>query len=112
MSQNRNKLIDLFVGNLANAILHRILEKAIKQEEIAVKYQKEVRNSWEIAKDYREKINPPSNLPIKDVSNIKEKLIRKVKSELSIRISKGYKNLNLDSVELEVENALREMKVV
>jgi len=111
MVQNRNKLIDLFIGNLTNAILHRILEKAISQEEIATRYQKEMRISMEIAKVYREKINPASNFPLKDTLDIKERLIRRVKSELSIRISRGYKNLDLDSIELEVENALREMKV-
>jgi len=112
MVQNRNKLIDLFIGNLTNAILHRILEKAIEQEEISAKYKKEMKTSWEIAKDYREKINPPSSFPLKDISEIKERLVRRVKSELSIRISKGYKNLNIESVESEVENALKEMKVL
>ncbi len=29
MSQNRNKLIDLFIGNLSNVIIHEILLKAI-----------------------------------------------------------------------------------
>jgi len=111
MSQNRNKLIDLFIGNLSNAILHRILEKAIKQEEIAGRYQKEMRNSLEIAKSYREKINPPSNFPSKDILEIKERLIRKVSSELSLRISKGYKNLSLENVEVEVDLALKEMKI-
>ena len=109
--QNRNKLIDLFAGNLTNAILHRILEKAIRQEEISKHYQKEMRTSWDIAMKYREKINPPSSFPIKDILEIKEKLIRKVKSELAARISNGYQNLSLESVEGEVENALKEMKV-
>lgn len=112
MSQNRNKLIDLFIGNLSNAILHRILEKAIKHEEIARKYQKEMRNSWEIAKAYREKINPPISFPVKDLEYVKDKLIKRVSAELAIRISKGYQNLSLESVEIEVENALKEMKVV
>ena len=48
MAQNRNKLIDLFIGNLVNAVLHRILEKAILDSlEIAVKYKKEIKNSWD-----------------------------------------------------------------
>lgn len=29
MPQNRNKLIELFIGNIVNAIVHDILEKAI-----------------------------------------------------------------------------------
>lgn len=112
MSQNRNKLIELFIGNLTNAVLHKILEKAIKQEEIAKKYEKEIKNSWAIAKSYREKINPPSNFPLKDVLEIKDRLIRRINSELSIRISKGYKNLSLDDVEAEIETALNEMKII
>jgi hypothetical protein len=112
MNQNRNKLIDLFIGNLANAVLHRILEKAIKESEIALRYQKEVRNSWQIAKDYRDKINPSSNLPIKDSEYIKEKIVKRVKSELALRINKGYQNLDLESVEKEVNNALEELKAI
>lgn len=111
MSQNRNKLIDLFIGNISNAILHRILEKAIKQEEISKHYQKEMRTSWDIAVKYREKINPPANFPLKDASEIRERLVRKVKTELVSRIAKGYKNLNLSSVEPEVEEALKEMNI-
>lgn len=111
MVQNRNKLIDLFIGNLSNAILHRILEKAIKQEEIASHYEKEMRTSWDIAIKYREKINPPASFPVKDFLEIKERLIRKISSELSLRILKGYQNLSLESVESEVNLALKEMKV-
>ena len=33
MSQNRNKLIILFIGNVSNAIVHEILEKAINNKE-------------------------------------------------------------------------------
>ena len=32
MIQNRNKLIELFIGNLSNAVVHKILEKAIENE--------------------------------------------------------------------------------
>ncbi len=32
---NRNKLLTLFISNLANVIVHRILEKAIDAPEIA-----------------------------------------------------------------------------
>ena len=69
---NRNKLIELFVSNLTNAVVHDILEKAITIEEIANRYRKEIINSFEIAKRYREKINPVnSNLPDKDKEYIK-----------------------------------------
>ena len=68
MSQNRNKLLDLFISNLSNAVLHRILEKAIGLPEIINKYDKEIKNSWEIAKIYREKINPKTPpFPEKDL---------------------------------------------
>ena len=113
MAQNRNKIIGLFIGNLVNAVLHRILEKAIfDNPEIAIKYRKETRNSWDIAKDYREKINPKTEgLLARDAEEIRNKTISRIKSELAIRIAKGYKNLNLDVVEKEVDDALQEMKV-
>jgi len=115
MVQNRNKLIDLLIGNLYNAVLHRILEKAIiqKKPEIAGGYNKEVKNSWEIAKSYREKINPKTNaLPIEDMEFIRKKVINRVKSELLIRISKGYENLRLDEVDAIVDIVMKEIKII
>lgn len=86
---NRNKLIELFISNLANAVIHQILEKAIDKHEIAEGYNKEVRNSWEIARKYREKINPVNkNLPDKDAGEITKKIINKIRSELNLRIKK------------------------
>jgi len=113
MSQNRNKLIDLLIGNLSNAVLHKILERAASNiPEFSQKYNKELRNSWDIAKHYREKINPKdATLPTKDIEEIKRKLIIRVSSEMSIRISKGYKNLNLTDVEPEVVRAIKELKI-
>ncbi|MEK6830761.1 MAG: hypothetical protein AABX77_01930 [Nanoarchaeota archaeon] len=67
MPQNRNKLIDLFIGNISNAIIHEILERAIDQEEIADRYRKELNNSLNKAKEYREKINP-TNAILPDIS--------------------------------------------
>ena len=55
---NRNRLIDAFISNVANSVVHQILEKAIDKPEISQVYKKEVTNSWEIARKYREKINP------------------------------------------------------
>ena len=79
MSQNRNKLVELFVANLANAIVHQVLEKAIDNSEIANKYVKEFKTSWEIAQKYREKINPANApLPEKDLTEIKTKITKKV----------------------------------
>ncbi len=67
MPQNRNKLIELFIGNISNAIVHEILEKAITQEELIEKYDKELLASLSLAKRYREKINPiDKSFPHKD----------------------------------------------
>ena len=71
MTQNRNKLIDIFIGNLTNSIVHTILEKAVKEDKdyLADKYRKELITSFEIAKRYRDKINPVNMpLPEKDIS--------------------------------------------
>ena len=113
MSQNRNKLIDLFVGNLSNAIIHEILEKAIDIEEIAVRYNKEIKTSFDIAKDYREKINPVDKpLPLKDIEEIRRRIVNNVKNELLLRISKGYKNIDINLVEDILEKYLRELKII
>ncbi len=55
---NRNKLLNLFSSNLVNAVVHKVLEKSINKPEIINVYTKEIKNSFEIAKRYREKINP------------------------------------------------------
>jgi len=112
--QNRNKLIDLFIGNLSNAVTHAILEKAISEteKEIANHYTKELKTSFDIAKRYREKINPKlTTLPEKDSSEIKNKIMKNVRNELLLRISKGYKNINLNLIEKEVDSVLKLLKV-
>ena len=112
MVQNRNKLIDLFIGNIANAIVHEILERAVSKEIMADKYRKELTTSFEIAKRYREKINPAHrSLPYKDVAYIKEKIMARVKTELTTRISKGYKNIDLELIEPLTDKALSEAKI-
>ena len=71
MAQNRNKLIDLFIGNISNSIVHKILEKAINDKELANRYNKELLSSLKIARRYREKINPVNApLPDKDIEHI------------------------------------------
>lgn len=110
MVLNRKKLIGLFIGNISNAILHRILEKAIKDEVIRRYYDKEFLNSFEIAKKYRKKINPVDN-KLPDSSEIKDIIIKKVNNELKIRISKGYKNIDLSLVESITNMILFELKV-
>ncbi len=113
MPQNRNQVIDRFVGNLANAVLHQILEHAIDNSEIASKYIKEVKTSWDMAKKYRDKINPEDKpLPEKDSDEIKGKVIRKVKAELLIRISKGYEGIDIALVERFVDKSLKELKII
>lgn len=112
MSQNRNKLIDLFIGNMSNFIVHKILEKAINKEEISKRYKKEQTNSLEIAKKYRDKINPINEpLPNTDITYIKDKILNKVMYKLKSRISDGYDNIDLSSIENEVDTALKEAKI-
>ncbi|MBI2650694.1 hypothetical protein HYX04_05295 [Candidatus Woesearchaeota archaeon] len=110
MALNRKKLIDLFVGNIANAILHKILEKAVGDDVIRRYYDKEFLNSFEIAKKYREKINPMDN-KLPESSEIKERIMKKVNNELKIRISKGYENIDLSWVEPTTHKILSELKV-
>lgn len=113
MVQNRNKILDLLIGNLSNVVIHKILEKAIDNEEIFNKYHKEIKISLEIAKKYREKINPINKgLSEKDLDYVKKRLMNKVKSELLMRISKGYKNIDLNLIELVIEEVFNEIKMV
>ena len=113
MVQNRNKLIDLFIGNISNSILHEILEKATDDQELSNKYNKELLNSLEIAKKYREKINPiNATLLDKDVGYVKTKITNKVRAELMLRISKGYENIDLGLIEDLVDKALKDTHVL
>ena len=105
-------MIELFIGNISNAVVHKILERAVSKELIADKYRKELITSFEIAKKYREKINPLNRpLPNKDVEYIRTKIINKVRAELMTRISKGYKNIELSLVEELVDKALKNTDV-
>lgn len=78
MPQNRNKLIDLFIGNISIAVIHEILIEAIKSKEIADYYQKEAENAINISKKYREKINPV-NTP-----SLIDKLVDKILKDAEI----------------------------
>ena len=112
MAQNRNKIINLFIGDIANAVIHKILEQAVDDELLRKYYDKELLNSAEIGRRYREKINPINKpLPEKDIEHIKSKVINKINSELNLRIEKGYKNINLSLVEDIVNKILVDMKV-
>ena len=111
--QNRNKLVDLFIGNISNSITHKILEIAIENVTIISKYQKESKISFDIAKKYREKINPVNKtLPTHDTNNVRRKIINKVRAELNLRISRGYTNIDLSLVEKFVDSSLKELGVV
>lgn len=70
----------MLISNLSNVVVHQILEKSIDKPEIAGFYKKESLNSFEIAKNYRDKINPTNRpLTFDDLSYVRDKLIRKVK---------------------------------
>lgn len=113
MVQNRNKLIDLFLGNLANAVIHEILGKAIDDENIRNHYSRELQASIDKARAYREKINPANAvLPDKDTGIIYDKLVSKVKVELQLRIARGYKNINMDLVDATARKFLVKMGVM
>ena|SRR3989344_4335339 len=110
--QNRNKLIDLFIGNIATAIVHEILEKAIGDENLRRYYDKEFRTSFAIAKKYREKINPADKpLKISDQTKIKKDIVLRVKKELMIRIEKGYKNIEIGDIGIYADEALKKLKI-
>ena len=110
---NRNKLLNLFISNLSNVIVHKVLEKAIDNPEIANVYSKEIKNSFNIAKNYREKINPIDKiLPAHDIKNVRDKIINKVKTELNLRITRGYVNIDLSPVENLIDNYLRELHII
>ena len=112
MTQNRNKLLDLFIGNLSNAILHKILEDAIDNREIANKYEKDLTTSFAIAMKYRENINPLlTPLPEIDQGYVRTRISKKVRAELFLRISKGYEGITVETVEQTVDSYLREAKV-
>ena len=112
MVQNRNKLIILLVGNISNSIIHTILEQSANKPELTDKYKKESISSFEIAKRYREKMNPFAEpFSLTDIEYIKSKIIGKVTAELKLRISKGYENINLSLVEKEVDKALKVLKI-
>ncbi len=113
MVQNRNKLIKLFIGNISNAVVHEILSRSVSEQLVGDKYRKELVNSFEIAKKYREKINPVKGyFPVSDVKDIRNKILKNVKNELNIRINKGYTGINLDVIEKTVNTFLRKINIL
>jgi len=112
MPQNRKKLIELIIGTLSNAIVHEVLRVASRNKEIAVYYEKEIENAINISEKYRERINP-LNKPFlnRDIVYIREKIISRARAELMTRISKGYKNIDLNLIEKFVVKALKNMAI-
>src|SRR3989338_7935233 len=108
MVQNKSKLVNIFISNVANAVVHHILEEIITDENLRNYYDKELNNSIMVARKYREKINPIDKpLPLKDLNDIKVKIIKKVNIELNLRIKKGYTNLDLKNVEMKTKILLK-----
>lgn len=112
MSQNRNKLLSLFIGNLSNAVIHKVLEEAIDNQEITLKYESEIKNSFNLALKYREKINPINTpLPLKDIIKIENKIYKNAVTELRKREQLGYNNIDLSIIPKIIENLLNKSQV-
>lgn len=112
MPLNKGKLIEILISNLANAIVHEILEQAIKEEELTSKYRSEVLNSYSIAKVYRQKINPiDKSLSVIDQKYICSKLESKARKELLSRINKGYTGINQELIPKIIDKFLKELNI-
>ncbi len=107
--QNKSKLVEIFIGNIANAVVHQVLENAIKEENLRAYYGKEMQNSFSLAKRYRKKLNPVDK-PLTESDEIKEKIVKKAVQELSIRIKKGYTGLEVGSAHKIAEKLLKKLK--
>ena len=113
MVQNKNKLIDHLAGNLATAVVHKVLEQAASDEHLKQYYAGEVSNSLERAKGYRERINPVGEpLPGKDADEIRERVIRGAAAELKLRIARGYRDVNLEMTNEVAEKILAGLKII
>ncbi len=112
MVHNRNKLLILLIGNLTNVVVHKVLEEATKEEILRKYYDKESLVSYEVAKRYREQINPfPRCLSEEDADEIKEEVIRRARQELQARISKGYQGIDLTLIEPVLQRLMKELKM-
>ncbi|MEK6927633.1 MAG: hypothetical protein AABX11_04330 [Nanoarchaeota archaeon] len=49
---------------------------------------------------------PPTEFPVKD------KLEKRVTTELKLRISRGYTNINLSLIKFEIDKVLSELNVI
>jgi len=84
-----------------------------EQVELSKHYEKESTNFFEIAKRYREKLNPINNsLPQKDIDHIVQKIENKVRSELNLRISNGYQGIDLNLIHPMILNLLKSLRII
>lgn len=112
MVHNRNKLLTLLIGNLVNAVVHRVLEEATTEEILRKRYDKESLVSYEVAKRYREQINPLQRcLSPEDAGQIRKEVIRRAYQELQTRISKGYQDVDITLIEPVLQKLLKELRV-
>jgi hypothetical protein len=106
------KAIDVLISLLSNIIVHKVLSSAVQEEILRDHYAKEMKASYDAALKYRSMINPRSTaLSERDIGYIREKIIRKARNELNLRIAKGYANLHLDDLEKVVDDVLKEYKI-
>ena len=111
MTQNRNKLLDLLIGNLSNSIIHSILGKSCDLHKD--KYNKESISSLQKSIIYRNKINPTSKpLLDADAEYIKPRLKNKITSELLKRIALNYQNINLSLIDPEINSTLKKLNII
>ena len=102
----------LLIGNLTNVVVHRVLEKSVKEEILRNHYDKESLVSLEVAKRYRDQINPIERaLPDIDVKEIEEGIMKRARSELQLRISRGYQRIQLDTIKAILKQVLQELKI-
>ena len=108
--QNKSKLVRIFIGNIANAVVHEVLENAIEEQSLRSHYGTEMQNSFLLAKRYREKLNP-ADKPLPESIEIREKIVKKATQELNIRIKKGFTGIDMDSTNKITEKLLKKLKV-
>jgi hypothetical protein len=110
--QNKKKITQHLIGNPSNAIVHKILENVMKDLFISQKYEKEILNSFEVAKSYRSKLNPvDSGINKSEFERIKKDISVRVRKEIELRIAKGYKNLENIDIEKEVLDFMNKLKL-
>ncbi len=112
MSQNRKKIINRLTGNLANAILHKVLGEAVQEDNLRAYYGNEFSTSFSLAVKYCEQLNPKTEPMLeKDVKEIREIIMKRVSLELDKRIKKGYQGIANANVEPIMDELLEKAMV-